>query len=63
MTAAGKGAYKKGSQKGQGVVEYALLLGFAAVIAVGLIGSSNLQGSLEAIIEDMKEILNNSTFS
>lgn len=33
-------------EKGQGVVEYALVLGFVAVIAVYLIGSSDLKGQV-----------------
>ncbi|MBQ6297949.1 MAG: hypothetical protein IJK81_09740 [Selenomonadaceae bacterium] len=32
------------AQKGQGVVEYALLLGFVAVIAVAFTGSDNFIG-------------------
>ena len=34
------------SEKGQGAVEYALVLGFVAVIAVYLIGSSDLKGAV-----------------
>ena len=45
------------SQKGQGVVEYALILGFVAVIAVSLINTGGLQDSLEETIEYVKEIL------
>ncbi|MBR6888172.1 MAG: pilin protein [Selenomonadaceae bacterium] len=33
-------------EKGQGVVEYALVLGFVAVIAVYLIGNSDIKGQV-----------------
>lgn len=33
-------------EKGQGVVEYALVLGFVAIIAVYLIGNSDIKGQV-----------------
>ncbi|MBQ3434574.1 MAG: pilin protein [Selenomonadaceae bacterium] len=45
---------KKGLQKGQGVVEYALMLGFVAIIAAYLIGGSNLVSSVKGAIDDVK---------
>lgn len=33
-------------EKGQGAVEYALVLGFVAIIAVYLIGNSNIKGAV-----------------
>ena len=39
------------SQKGQGVVEYALLLGFVAVVVVGLTGSDGLSQTLRETLE------------
>ena len=45
------------SQKGQGIVEYALLLGFVAVIAAYLIGGSDLINSVKQSIDNMKEVI------
>ena len=46
------------SQKGQGVVEYALLLGFVAILAVSLIGGSGLVDAVQQNISDVKDVLN-----
>lgn len=51
---------KKDAQKGQGIVEYVLLLGVVTVIAAGLIDNSTLQASLGRVIKYVKEILLNS---
>ena len=44
-------------EKGQGVVEYALILGFVAVLAVALIGSSGLQTSSKNNIDHAQSVL------
>lgn len=36
---------KRFAQKGQGVVEYALILGFVAVVTVGLFGPDSLKST------------------
>ena len=51
---------KKYSEKGQGIVEYVILLGVVAVIAVGLIDGSKLQNSIKIVVEYMKAILGSS---
>jgi Flp pilus assembly pilin Flp len=45
------------SQKGQGVVEYALLLGLVAVVAAYLIGGSGLIDAVKVNINDVKSTL------
>lgn len=47
------------SQKGQGVVEYTLLLGVVTVIAVGVFDGSNLKASIQNAVNIMKEFLLN----
>ena len=50
-------------QKGQGLVEYALILGLAAVIAVGLLGGSGLQAELQQAIQNAKDVVKASRLS
>ena len=40
------------SEKGQGVVEYALILGFVAILAVSLIGGSGLVKAVQDNIDN-----------
>ena len=47
---------KKDSEKGQGAVEYALVLGFVAVIAVYLLTGSGLQTATKTNIDNTKEV-------
>ena len=47
---------KKDSEKGQGAVEYALVLGFVAIIAVYLLTGSGLQTSTQKNINNTKEV-------
>ena len=47
---------KKSSEKGQGVVEYALMLGFVAVITVGLFGGED-GGLMEVFKTTLRDIL------
>ncbi|MBQ3336542.1 MAG: hypothetical protein IJS69_01065 [Selenomonadaceae bacterium] len=47
---------KKDSEKGQGAVEYALVLGFVAIIAVYLLTGSGLQTSTKTNIANTKEV-------
>ena len=51
------------SQRGQGVVEYALILGFVAILAAYLIGGSGLADSLKKNIDDMISVLDASRLS
>lgn len=51
------------SQKGQGIVEYALILGLAAAIAAGLVGGSGLQAELQQAIKNVKEVVTASRLS
>ncbi|MBR0261805.1 MAG: pilin [Selenomonadaceae bacterium] len=44
-------------EKGQGVVEYALILGFIAVIAVGLLNYAGIKGGVDQNINNMSETL------
>lgn len=48
------------TQKGQGVVEYALILGFVAIIAVYLISGSGLTGELKNNVDNAKEVVSKS---
>lgn len=43
------------SQKGQGAVEYALLLGFVAIILVGFTSSDGLIESIRTALSNIKE--------
>ena len=45
---------KKKLEKGQGVVEYALILGFVAVLAAYLLSGSKLIPSIETSIDHVK---------
>ncbi len=45
------------SEKGQGVVEYALVLGFVAVIAVILLSKSSLQQNVQKNIDNQNTVL------
>lgn len=42
------------NEKGQGIVEYALILGFVGIIAIALISKSGLRNSVEADIGAVK---------
>lgn len=44
------------SQKGQGVVEYAILLGLAAAIAAALVGSTGLQSNANTAVSNAKAV-------
>ena len=44
------------SKNGQGVVEYALILGFVAVIAVFIFGSSGLKDSIQKNIQNINSV-------
>ena len=44
-------------EKGQGVVEYALVLGFVAVLAVYLINSSNLNTKVNQNVDNAGKVL------
>ena len=43
-------------EKGQGTVEYALILGFVAVIAVFIFGSSGLKDSIQKNIQNINSV-------
>ena len=45
------------SQKGQGVVEYALIIGFVAIIAVYMLTGSGLQTSTKKNITNISDVL------
>ena len=49
--------FKKISEKGQGTVEYALILGFVAIIAVYMLTGSGLQTSTKQNITNTDEVL------
>ena len=40
-------------EKGQGVVEYAMVLGFVAIIAIWLLKTSNLNTTIEDNVKDV----------
>ena len=44
---------KKLTEKGQGIVEYALILGLAAVIAATLITNDNLKASVSTSVDNV----------
>lgn len=46
-------------EKGQGVVEYALILGFVAVIAVYLVSQSGMKDAVKNNVDDAKAVLTN----
>ena len=46
---------KKNFEKGQGVVEYALILGFVSILAVYLVSGSEIIPSIEDLLGDLKE--------
>ena len=41
------------SQKGQGTVEYALLLGFVAILTVSLVSSNNLKDEVKTALQNI----------
>ena len=45
-------------EKGQGIVEYALILGFVAVIAVILVSNGSLETTVKANIDNQNSVLN-----
>lgn len=47
------------SEKAQGIVEYALILAFVAVIAAALFGDKGIQGSIEKVFENIEGLLKN----
>ena len=47
---------KKDSEKGQGAVEYALVLGFVAVIAIYLLTGSSLTENTKANIDNINSV-------
>ena len=47
------------SEKAQGIVEYALILAFVAVIAAGLFGSDGIQQAIENVFKNIKGLLQN----
>ncbi len=50
---------QKIKEKGQGVVEYALILGFVAVIAVYLVSQSGMKDAVKNNVDDAKAVLTN----
>ena len=44
-------------EKGQGIVEYALILGFVAVIAVILVSNGSLETTVKANIDNQNSVL------
>ena len=50
------------AQKGQGVVEYALLLGFVAIIAISLLNASGLRASINDAFDNAKSVIDASRF-
>ena len=48
-------------EKGQGVVEYALVLGFVAVIAVYLLTGSNIKDNVKDNIDNAQEVMTDMT--
>lgn len=45
------------SEKAQGIVEYALILAFVAVIAAGLFGNEGIQKAIENVFANIKGLL------
>lgn len=40
-------------EKGQGIVEYAMILGFVAVVAIGLLGSDGLKKQVSTALTNI----------
>ena len=47
------------SEKAQGIVEYALILAFVAVIAAALFGDGNIEGKIKDVFEHIEKLLEN----
>lgn len=47
------------SEKAQGIVEYALILAFVAVIAAALFGNDNIEGKIKAVFQHIEDLLDN----
>ena len=45
------------SERGQGIVEYALILAFVTIIAAALINSDVLQNTISGVIQKVKDLL------
>lgn len=45
------------SERGQGIVEYALILAFVTIIAAALINSDGLQNTISGVIQKVKDLL------
>lgn len=45
------------SEKAQGIVEYALILAFVAVIATALFGDGNIEGKIKAVFNHIENLL------
>ena len=50
---------KKKLEKGQGVVEYALILGFVSILAVYLVEGSDIITSIKTLLLDLKAQIEN----
>ena len=48
------------TEKGQGIVEYTLLLGFVAVVAAYLISGSDLIDTIKQVMDNSKEAISGS---
>ena len=44
------------SERGQGIVEYALILAFVTIIAAALINSDGLQNTISGVIQKVKDL-------
>lgn len=49
--------YRYFSEKGQGIVEYALILAFVTIIAAALINKGGLQENIQAVITKVTGLL------
>lgn len=45
------------SERGQGIVEYALILAFVTIIAAALINSDGLQNTISGVIQKVEDLL------
>lgn len=45
-------------EKGQGIVEYALILAFVVVVAAAITGSGNLKGKVQGAFENISSAFN-----
>ncbi|RHM54577.1 pilin protein [Mitsuokella sp. AF33-22] len=45
------------SEKAQGIVEYALILAFVAVVATALFGNDSIKDSIKDVFDNIKELL------